>query len=324
MSRLCASRLAVAVAAAAMVAGTAAAQDVTLRSVNFIPGNQAFGKPLVDYVEMLSAAGKGAVRLNILPPGTMSPFDMGTAIKNGVVDFANLPSTFFQNLLPVGEAVKLTNRSTAELRANGGFALMDELHQKHVNAKLLSLYGQEVRFHLYLRDRPIEKASLAGYKIRTTPIYRAFFRALGADLIQTPPGEVYTMLERGSIDGYGWPLWDIKTPGWDRVTKYRVEPGFYGVTGAFLVNLDKWKGMAQAQRDLLDKTAIAHEQAFAARVPELNERYAKEQKDAGVQVIELKGAEREKFARLAVEAGWAEHMQLDPANAPKVRALLVK
>jgi len=324
MVKLLLTRFVAAAAVTMTIVGTAAAQDVKLRAVNFVPNVQAFGKPLVDYVDMVHKASGGSIQISILPPGTMSPFDMGTAIKNGVVDMGNVPSTFFQNLLPVGEAIKLGNTSSVEQRANGAFAFLDELHQKHVNAKLLSTWGQEVRFHLYLRDRPIAKADLAGFKIRTTPIYRAFFRALGADLIQAPPGEVYTMLERGTIDGYGWPLWDIKTPGWDRVTKYRVEPGFYSVTSAFLVNLDKWKSLTPAQRDLLGKTAIEFERAFAARVPELNARYTKEQKGAGVQVIELKGAERAKFERLAVEAGWAEHDKLDPANAPKLRKLIVK
>ena len=30
--------------------------------------------------------------------------------------------------------------------------------------------------------------------------------ALGGTAITTPPGEVYTALERGVVDGYGWPV----------------------------------------------------------------------------------------------------------------------
>ena len=41
--------------------------------------------------------------------------------------------------------------------------------------------------------------------MRITPDYRDFFQTLGATVVQTPPGEVYTALERGVVDGYGWP-----------------------------------------------------------------------------------------------------------------------
>src|SRR5438045_9518602 len=63
-------------------------------------------------------------------------------------------------------------------------------------------------FHLYLTKK-IDKPDLAGLKIRITPVYRDFFQALGATVVQTPPGEVYTALERCVVDGYGWPIHGI-------------------------------------------------------------------------------------------------------------------
>ena len=50
---------------------------------------------------------------------------------------------------------------------------------------------------------------------------------LGANVVTTPPGEVYTALERGVVDGYGWPILGIFDLGWQEKTKYRVDPGFY-------------------------------------------------------------------------------------------------
>ena len=51
-------------------------------------------------------------------------------------------------------------------------------------------------FHLYL-NKKIDKPDLTGLKIRITPVYRDFFQALNANVVTTPPGEVYTALERG-------------------------------------------------------------------------------------------------------------------------------
>ena len=246
---------------------------------------------------------------------------MGNAIKTGVVDMANLPPTFYQNLLPVGDALKLSLKGPKERRANGTWALMNKLHNEKVNAWYLTTWGWGVPFHLYLIKK-IDKPDLTGMKIRITPVYRAFFKAMGADLIQTKPTDVFTALERGTIDGYGWPIWDIKSFGWDKVTKYRVDPGFYVVSSAVIINLDKWRSLTAAQQDFLTKKGIDLQMHLAAVAEAKNEFYRKQQAEAGVQVIKFEGKMAEDYLKLAQQAGWAEHLKLDPVNAPKLKALI--
>src|SRR5678816_157464 len=53
-----------------------------------------------------------------------------------------------------------------------------------------------IRDSLYLTKK-IDKPDLTGLKIRITPVYREFFQAMNAQVMTTPPGEVYTALERG-------------------------------------------------------------------------------------------------------------------------------
>lgn len=309
-------------AAAFCIAGTAAAQEVSLSALNFLPNNNSFGIPFADWVEDANKAGKGIVKITIRPAGSISPFQMGNAVKTGVVDMAALPPTFYQNLLPIGDALKLSKKTAVEMRKNGTWALMNRLHNEKVNAQLLDLSGFSVKFYLYLRDKKIDTPNLKGMKIRTTPVYRAFFRALGADLIQSAPAEVFTMLERGTIDGYGWPSWDLKTSGWDKHTKYRVEPGFYATANATIMNLDKYKSLTPKQRDFLDRHAMKFEAEFDKRYAPKTAAYFKEQADAGVQVIEFKGKAAADYVKLSNDAAWEEFMKLDPVNAPKLKALI--
>jgi TRAP-type C4-dicarboxylate transport system substrate-binding protein len=311
-------------ALAAFMALPASSAEVTLSAISFLPNNSSFGKPFYEWVQKVNKDGKGVVQIDLKAAGSMSPFTMGNAIKNGAVDMANLPPTFYQNLLPIGDSMKLMTIDPAKFRSSGTWAFMNQLHNEKVNAYLLSMSAFKVQFHLYLRDKNIDNINLKGFKLRTTPVYRAFFAALGADLIQTPPAEVYTALERGTVDGYGWPLWDIKTPGWDKVTKYRVDPGFYSVANAFIINLDKWKSLPKAQQDFLNKEAVEFEKHDLATVDGLNKSYAKEQADAGVQVITLKGKMAEQYVKTAYDAAWAEAEKLDPVNAPKLKKLITK
>jgi TRAP-type C4-dicarboxylate transport system substrate-binding protein len=303
-------------------ANAGAAQETTLSALNFLPNNQSFGFPLVELVDAVNRDGRGLVKIDIKPFGAIPVFEMGNAIKSGVADMANLPATFYQNLLPVGEAIKMMTKPPEEFRKNGGFEFYNKLHNEKVNVEVLGTYGYGAEFHLYLRDKPIQKADVTGFKLRVTPIYRAFFRALGAQIVVLPPPEVQAALERGIVDGYGWPLWDIKGPGWERYTKYRVEPGFYQVIGGFIMNLDKWKALRPDQRQYLARKATEYESNFKQSAAAKNAHYAKEQADAGVQVIKLSGAEAEKYLEIAYEAGWEEHLKADPENAAKLRAFI--
>lgn len=309
-------------AALGLASASAGAQEVTLSALNFLPNNSSFGIPFADWVEDANKAGKGVVQVVIRPAGSISPFQMGNAVKTGVVDMAALPPTFYQNLLPIGDALKLTKKTAVEMRKNGTWELLNKLHNEKVNAWLLDTSGFSVKFYLYMRDKKLDAPNLKGLKIRTTPVYRAFFRALGADLIQTAPGDVFIALERGTIDGYGWPSWDLKTTGWDKHTKYRVEPGFYAVANATIINLDKWKSLTGKQRDFLTQHSTKFEAEYDKRYAPKTEAYLKEQKDAGVQVIEFTGKVAEDYIKQAYESAWAEFMQLDPENTPKIKKLI--
>jgi hypothetical protein len=112
-----------------------------------------------------------------------------------------------------------------------------------------------VPFHIYLNKKP-EKLDFSGLKIRVTPVYKDIVEALGGTAITTAPGEVYTALERGVVDGYGWPVTGIFDLGWDKVTKFRLEPAFYSVEVNVLVNLDTWKALTDAQAQVLNDAAL--------------------------------------------------------------------
>lgn len=303
--------------------GPGVAQEARFSAVNFVPSHTAFGKPFADWVEKTNSEAKGLVQIDIRPSGAMSPFTMGSAVQSGVVDMGYVPFTFYQNLLPIGDAMKLATKKPEDLHSNGAWEFLNALHNKHVNAQYLGAIGMNVPFHIYLRtNRKIDKPDLGGLRIRITPIYRAFFRALGADVVQMAPGEVYTALERGVIDGLGWPIWDIKGFGWDRHLKYRVDPGFYVTGQAILVNLDRWKGLTEQQRVFLTGAARQFELDMWEKAKELNEHYRKEQDAGGIEVIEFTGEQRDYYLRTAIEAGWKEAHELDPVNAPKLRALI--
>ena len=135
----------------------------------------------------------------------------------------------------------------AELRKNGSYDLMAQLYEQKMNAILLARVVDNNPFHLYLNKR-ITSPDLTGLKLRITPVYRDFFQALGATVVQTAPGEVYTALDRGVVDGYGWPITGVFDLGWNEKTKYRVDPGFYSAEVSILVNKAAWDKLDDQQK----------------------------------------------------------------------------
>ena len=103
-----------------------------------------------------------------------------------------------------------TNLDVDEYRKNGAFAALEPNWEKKLNSKIIAIGETSAQFYLYLTKKPTLRPDgvidIKGWKIRTTGAYRPLVEALGATPVQiTNAGEVYTALERGVVDGFGWP-----------------------------------------------------------------------------------------------------------------------
>jgi TRAP-type transport system periplasmic protein len=297
----------------------AQSQEATLRVVSAFAENTQYVKNLMPMIQKLNAEGKGALQINFIGgPKAMPPFEVGNAVRTGVVDMAMTTGAFYTNIMPEADALKLTQIPHSELRKNGGHELINKIWNEKANMQYLGRVIDYTPFHLYLTKK-IDKPDLAGLKLRITPVYREFFQALGATVVQTPPGEVYTALERGVVDGYGWPINGIFDFNWHEKTKFRVDPGFYSAEVSLVMNLDKWKALNARQRDLLNKHVIELE-AQNDSWKKVNEDDIRKQKEAGIQVITF---DRSYYDR-AYEVAWTSAIKASPTYGPQMRKLFNK
>jgi TRAP-type C4-dicarboxylate transport system substrate-binding protein len=307
---------------AAALAHSAAAQEISLKAASAFDRGSNQSSGFERFIGKVNAESKGVIQLNYLGGGgsLMNPFELGSAISKGVVEIGVLPGSFYTTLMPEADALKMVMMPLKEVRRTGKWEFVNEIHGKKVNAHWLGRTGELVPFHLYLTKK-IDKMDLTGFRIRVTPIYRPFFTALGASVVQTAPGEVYTALERGVVDGYGWPIQGVFDAGWQRVTKFRVDPGFYNSASEILVNLDVWKKLGPAQKQALEKARDWIEDEFFREMIANNAVEAKRQADAGIQTIEFKGADSQKYLKLANDSAWDAIVKANPENGPKLREL---
>jgi TRAP-type C4-dicarboxylate transport system substrate-binding protein len=293
---------------------------VTLRAVSSFAEKTQFSRNFERFIDKVNADGKGVIKINYIGgPRAVPPFEVGNAVRTKVVDIANVTGAFYTNLMPEADGFKLISKPMSEQRKNGTWAFINQLHNQKLNAQYLARQYHNVPFHIYL-TKNMAKLDFTGLKIRVTPVYKDIVQALGGTTITTPPGEVYTALERGVVDGYGWPVTGIFDLGWDKVTKFRLEPAFYSVEVNVLVNLDVWKGLNDKQRKVLNDAALWLEgldRENEAIVKAERERQAK----AGIQAIDFGAAESAKFLKTANDVAWASVIKRSPETGAKLRAL---
>jgi TRAP-type transport system periplasmic protein len=308
--------------AAALIAAAspAAAEEVTLRAVSAFAEGTEFSRNFERFIEKVNADGKGLIKINYIGgPRAVPPFEVGNAVRTRVVDMANVTGAFYTNLMPEADGFKLNGKPMSEQRKNGTWEYMNQLHNQKLGSQYLARQFHNVPFHIYL-NKKIDKIDFSGLKIRVTPVYRDVVEALGGTPITTAPGEVYTALERGVVDGYGWPITGIFDLGWDKVTKFRMEPPFYSVEVNVLVNLDTWKGLNDAQRKLLNDAALWLEDLDRekdAAIKAERERQAA----AGIQALDFGSAASKAFLDRAYEVAWQSVIKRAPETGPKLRQL---
>ncbi len=313
-------RIALAGIAAVLFAPPVSAQEATLRAVTAFAEGTQFSKHFERFIEKVNADGKGLIKINYVGgPRTMPPFEVGNAVRTRVVDLANVTGAFYTNLMPEDDAFKLKAKPTGKYRQDGTWEYINQLHNQKLNAWFLARQFNNVPFHIYL-TRKIDKIDLTGLKIRVTPIYKDVVEAYGGTPITTAPGEVYTALERGVVDGYGWPVLGIFDLGWDKVTKFRLEPAFYAADVNILINLDAWKGLNDAQRKLLTDTAIWIENADADVMPVIQSERERQAK-AGIQALDFGPAASKAFLERAANVGWESVIKRSPEAGVKLRKL---
>ncbi len=324
--------LAAALAAAAALAlpAVAAAQQATLKVVSFVPKTVGYSLTFQKlFVEKVNGDAQSPIKIDFAGgPEVTPPAQLGNAVKSGVIDMQLGPPGLWLNLVPEGDAVFGGNLKPAEVRANGGMDLLNKVFAKKLNATILAHAAGGFGFHIYLTKEPKLTADgnldLKGLKIRVAPAWRDFVTGLGGTSIVIPAPEVYTALERGTVDGTGWPINGLRDFGWNKFVKYRVDPQFMQTDVMLIVNNDKLNGLTPAQKAYLLKAGLEYEKSsFEAENAVTKAEDAKLKAD-GMKVIELKGDGRKKYLASAYDIPWKRLKERDATNYDALRAKFYK
>ncbi len=308
----------------AVAASPALAAETVINAVHFTPAQNAYAKSFLKFVAKVNEAGKGVVRIKVRGgPEVIPPAQQGEAQKSGLIDMLDTPAGLYLNMVPEGEVFSASTKSPEEVRKNGGWDLMEKIYAAKANAHLLAHIDAGSGFHIFTVKEP-QMTSDGGIdwsklKIRSSPLYRQFLENLGATVIVQSPGEIYTSLERGVVDANAYTIFGYKAFGWDKFTKFRIDPSFFQTDVLISMNKKKWDSLSPAARKILTDVAISYEKESA----EANKAETKKQGDEmiaeGQKVVTLTGKGKAEFLDKAAKASWERMTAKDPTHIPQLR-----
>jgi TRAP-type transport system periplasmic protein len=309
------------------VSGPVKAETVTLKAVTGWPKTASEYKAFTiftDLVEqMVSKKYPGELKVQFIGgPEAVKTMDQVQALQRGMVDIVFTTNAYYVSVLPEVDALKLSVFTPAEERSKNAWAYINQLHEK-IGLYYLARLGLGTQFHLYL-EKPIKTADLKGLNIRVSPMYLQVIKGLGGNPVAIPPTEVYSALERNVVDGYCWPSVGIRDWGWDKQTKYIVDPGFYQVPNPLLMNLNAWNKLPKKLQDLLTEAAAEAEKKVVALFDDLAKQERPILLKEGIQVVTLSPTESERLLKVAYDEGWKDILGKSPQTGAKLKELLTK
>ena len=226
-------------AAIGLVASATALGADTISATHVFPASLIYSRSFLEFVKKANEAGKGEFTIQVRGgPEAIGMMEQPGAVRSGVVDMVYTPCAFYAAQVPECDAVSASTIDGPTARKNGGMELLNQIHQKRIGVYNLGWVDSGIRFNLWSTKEPKLDPSghidIKGFKVRGNPIYNAFLtNYLAAQVINLPSTELYTALERGTVDLTAWTQIGVMDLNWDRYLKYRIQPDFFPRTCTF-------------------------------------------------------------------------------------------
>lgn len=307
------NRLALLAAAAIAVAAplVASAEPVELKAFIAPPPTpvmaDTYDRAYLRWIEKVNAATRGQLRLIPVDDIDAPPNKAAAVLGRGGVDVLHSPARYYIGAVPEADALVACNRAVEQVRANGGLDLLNEIWHERLNAHILAWLESNITYGIYLTRRPgvaDGRLHLGGLTIRANATLRDFFSSLGAELTATSANQIAAKLEKGALQGFGFPTIAVSGLGVLGHIKYRLEPSFYRGNNLLLVNLDTWNRLSAPLRQTLSRLAVEAEGYSRESIAAAAEREARALTAAGVQTISLDGVARRDFLARANDIVW--------------------
>lgn len=267
-------------------------------------------KAFADRVELLT---DGRVEVQVFTGGTLGKaLNVSETVKNGVAQAGHtwMGYDWGKDKTAVvfgGFAGSMdSERMLHWLYEGGGVQLWREFRMEEFGVVSMPLFIRTAEAFLH-SNKPVRTMDdLQGLKLRTAGAWLEISESMGASPVTMPGAEVYTSLERGTIEATEWgTLYENISPGFHKIAKYVIIPGVHQPVAPFelIINKEAYEALSERDRELVDLAAkmvtfeswtrIGHEDAKALEFF----------REAGNEIIELDEEVQISVKKQAIEWG---------------------
>lgn len=310
--------------AVALSTAPALADAVKINAVTLAPKPVYINGPFASFVEEVNEKFAGEVEIVWRGgPEVMPPFKQAEGVRNGAMDMTYTSPSYYQGLVPTSGTMNLSFKNYAEIAATDYHERMTELHAEQDLAFIGEIPATQLNFQIYMGEEVASLADLEGKRIRVFPTLLPLVQALGAEPIVLPMQEIYTAMERGTIDGFmQGPLGQAAQ--FEGLVETVIQPGVYRAGFPVLMNMDLYNEMSP---DLQERFTTFLREDFAPRMDAIwaddiaTERAAQEA--AGFTYLMLPEDEAARYEAMAMDAAWGMTAENAGAEiAAELRAML--
>lgn len=239
------------------------------------------------------AATNGKFEISVAGPGELVPaLQVADAVQNGTVECAHTASVFFfgkdptfalDGQIPFG----MTSRQmTGWMYAGGGLQLLRDFYRDY-NIVNFACGNTGTQMGGWFRKEIKSLADIKGLKFRIGGFGGVVLQRIGVIPQNIPGGEIYTALEKGSIDGaeFVGPYDDEKL-GFYKIAKFYHYPSYWDPCGqiTMYVNAKAWEALPKDYQQIFELACsdahVEMQAKYDARNPDALRRLV----GAGVQV----------------------------------------
>jgi TRAP-type C4-dicarboxylate transport system substrate-binding protein len=256
------------IAVALMAASNAFAQKISVQAITQVAPNlpqyTKVDQPLLRDGMASATQGRVEVTLASWPERNVSGPEVLRLVRSGQVDIAAGPLTTVSGDVPILDGVDLAGMNTDIRQARKVADAMVPVANKELERlgiKLVATYPFSGQM-LFCRKPIASLADLKGLKVRTNgPSSADLVKALGGQPVSLAFGEVYTALERGTVDCGITGAGSGNGVKWPEVTTHLYTLPLSWSTSGYFVNLAWWNKLDPAIRAQFEKTFAAVQEA---------------------------------------------------------------
>ena len=217
---------------------------------------------------------EGRFKISVFPSGEIVPaLQAMDSVQNGAIEMAHTTSYYYigkDMAFALGTAIPFglnARQQNAWLYQGGGQDLLNRFYEKY-NIIGFAAGNTGGQMGGWWRNEIKTLDDLRGVKVRIAGMGGQVMSALGVIPQQIPGSDIYSALEKGTIDAAEWVgPYDDEKLGFDQIVKYYYYPGWWeaGPTIHMMVNKQKYEALPPAFKSILQAACFQANQTMLAQ-----------------------------------------------------------